>query len=350
MNELALFAGAGGGLLGAELLGHRVVCAVEKDAYCVEILLRRQEEGHLPPFPVWSDARTFDGTAWRGVVDIVSAGFPCQPFSSAGKRAGEADERNLWPETIRIIREVKPRWVLLENVSSLLRFPYFGRILADLAASGFVGRYDCIPASAVGAPHRRDRLWIMAHAPGERCGETGRLQHGGSTQRTPRSRSSVPGAEGGHELPEAAPGGDDERLLGAHGGARSQTRDYAGDVIGGPEMAHAESESERPGLCEAGAPGDGRGRSGDSSSPAEVLDAQRQRLQGEQPPRPAPQPVDGASRTGQPGPQAWPVEPGMGRVAHGVAHRVDRIRALGNGQVPRVEAAAYRALSRKVKA
>lgn len=108
MNELALFAGAGGGILGGILSGFRTVCAVEIEPYCREVLLRRQRDGVLPLFPIWDDVQTFDGRAWRGLVDVVTAGFPCQPFSVAGKNAGESDERNLWPETIRVIWEVGP--------------------------------------------------------------------------------------------------------------------------------------------------------------------------------------------------------------------------------------------------
>lgn len=120
LNELALFAGAGGGILGAKLLGWRTVCAVEKEPYCREVLLRRQRDGVLPLFPIWDDIRTFDGREWRGLVDVVTAGFPCQPFSSAGKRQGDADERNMWPHTIRVIDEIRPQICLLENVPNLL--------------------------------------------------------------------------------------------------------------------------------------------------------------------------------------------------------------------------------------
>src|SRR5258707_12337635 len=99
VNELALFAGAGGGLYGAGLLGWTTICAVEKAPYRREVLLRRQRDGVLPLFPIWDDARTFDGGPWRGLVDIVTAGFPCQPFSVAGPRLHETDERNIWPDT-----------------------------------------------------------------------------------------------------------------------------------------------------------------------------------------------------------------------------------------------------------
>ena len=118
---MELFGGIGGGILGHMLCGHHVVCAVELDAYCRAVLVRRQNDGDLPPFPIWDDVRTFDGRRWRGVVDVVSGGFPCQPFSSAGKQLGADDERNMFGETIRIIQEVQPKFVFLENVPQLLR-------------------------------------------------------------------------------------------------------------------------------------------------------------------------------------------------------------------------------------
>jgi len=248
MNELALFAGAGGGILGSILLGHRIVCAVEIDEYCRRVLLQRQRDGILPWFPIWDDARTFAGQMWRGVVDLVSAGFPCQPFSVAGRRRGEGDERNLWPDTIRVLREVGPRWALLENVPGLVRSPYFGTILGDLADAGFDAEWDVVSAAEVGAPHIRKRLWILAHAANNRsrwreqlaeCGEGER--HVGNT--SPAGCQNIQGCEESTECT----------------GSRT-TR-----------------------------------------------------------------------RTGW-----WDIEPDVGRVAHGVASRVDRLRALGNGQVPRV--------------
>lgn len=161
MNELALFAGAGGGILGGILCGWRCVCAVEKEPYCREVLLRRQRDGVLPMFPTWDDIRTFDGRPWRGVVDIVTAGFPCQPWSCAGQRKGENDDRNLWPETLRVLREVGSRYVLLENVPGLLAHDYFGEILGGLAEAGYDARWGIVSAVEVGAPHIRKRLWIV---------------------------------------------------------------------------------------------------------------------------------------------------------------------------------------------
>ena len=154
IRELALFAGAGGGILGSRLVGSKVVAAVEIDPYCREVLLRRQRDGLLDLFPIWDEARTFDGRPWRGAVDIITAGFPCTPFSVAGKGKAEDDDRNLWPETLRILREVRPEHAFLENVPGLLSpsHGYFGTILADLAEGGYDATWGVLGADDLGAP------------------------------------------------------------------------------------------------------------------------------------------------------------------------------------------------------
>lgn len=164
MRELALFAGAGGGILGGLLLGWRTVCAVEIDPYARSVLLARQNDGALAPFPVWDDIRTFDGTTWRGAVDVVSGGFPCQDISAAGRGAGIDGERSgLWAEMARIIREVRPRFAFVEN-SPMLTSRGLGRVLGDLAEMGFDAEWGVLGADDVGAPHIRKRIWILAHA------------------------------------------------------------------------------------------------------------------------------------------------------------------------------------------
>lgn len=165
MNELALFAGAGGGILGGHLLGWRTICAVEWSEYPREILLRRQRDGALPQFPVWDDVQTFDGRPWVGLVDVVSGGFPCQDISAAGKGAGIDGERSgMWSHMARIIGEVRPRFAFVEN-SPVLTSRGLGRVLGDLAEMGFDAEWGVLGAIDAGAPHIRERIWIVAHNP-----------------------------------------------------------------------------------------------------------------------------------------------------------------------------------------
>src|SRR3989304_4802045 len=162
LRELALFSGAGGGILGGLLLGWRTVCAVELDAYCRSVLLARQRDGVLAPFPIWDDVRTFDGEPWRGHVDVISGGFPCQDISAAGAGAGiDGAKSGLWVEMARIIREVRPRYALVEN-SPMLASRGLGRVLGDLAEMGFDARWGVFSAAEVGAPHLRERIFILA--------------------------------------------------------------------------------------------------------------------------------------------------------------------------------------------
>ena len=166
LRELALFAGAGGGILGGHLLGWRTVCAVEWADYPRRVLLARQRDGILPRFPIWDDVQTFDGNPWRGRVDVVSGGFPCQDISAAGKGAGIDGARSgMWFHMARIVREVRPRFVFVEN-SPMLTSRGLGRVLGDLAAMGYDAEWCVLGAVDVGAPHRRDRIWIVAHAAG----------------------------------------------------------------------------------------------------------------------------------------------------------------------------------------
>ena len=157
MNELALFAGAGGGILGGKLLGWRTVCAVEWEQYPASVLVQRQNDGFLPPFPIWDDVRTFDGKAWRGSVDVVSGGFPCQAFSTASRGRRTAD--NLWPEMRRIIGEVDPRYVFAENVSHKA----IEHAADDLEEMGYQAELLSLSAADVGADHVRERYWLLAY-------------------------------------------------------------------------------------------------------------------------------------------------------------------------------------------
>ena len=162
MNELHLFAGAGGGILGGMLLGHTTVCAVEIEEYCRKTLLQRQRDGVLPWFPIWDDVQTFDGKPWRGIADIVCGGFPCQDISACGTGEGLDGERSgLWLEMARIVGEVEPLHVFVEN-SPMLTSRGLGRVLGDLAEMGYDARWGVLGANAAGACHNRARIWIRA--------------------------------------------------------------------------------------------------------------------------------------------------------------------------------------------
>jgi DNA (cytosine-5)-methyltransferase 1 len=166
VNELALFAGIGGGILGSVLLGHTTVCAVEIVEYRRRVLLQRQIDGVLPRFPIWDDICTFDGKPWRGVVDVVSGGFPCQGISSAGRGAGLADPRSgLWSEMARVVREVGPRYVFVEN-SPMLTRRGLDRVLGDLASMGYDACWCTLGSGHVEGPCQGDRIWILASANG----------------------------------------------------------------------------------------------------------------------------------------------------------------------------------------
>lgn len=166
MNVLDLFSGIGGFSLGLEAAGMHTVAFCEREPFCQSVLRK-----HWPSVPIFDDVRTLDGTQWGGAIDVICGGYPCQPFSVAGKQLGHEDERHLWPEMLRIIREVKATkpekelWVIAENVTGHIELG-FDEVAASLEAEGFTVWAFVIPASSIGAIHRRDRVWIIAHSNG----------------------------------------------------------------------------------------------------------------------------------------------------------------------------------------
>lgn len=165
MNELALFAGSGGGILGGKLLGWSTIGAVEIAPYQRENLLARQRDGFLPRFPIWDNVKTFDGNPWRGYVDVVTGGFPCKGVSTTGPGGGLLHpDSALWHEQARIIREVMPHYALVENGPALTSRG-LGTVLRDLAAMGYDAKWGVLSALQVGANHERERIWILATNP-----------------------------------------------------------------------------------------------------------------------------------------------------------------------------------------
>lgn len=158
MNELALFAGAGGGLLASDYAGWNTRCAVELDWYCRCVLTRRQNDNDLRSiFPIWDDIRTFDGRPWSGLIDVITGGFPCQAYSSAASGKNTADD--LWPEMLRVVADVAPKYVYAENVSPKA----INAASDDLKQLGYKTRMVKLSAADVGADHRRSRCWLLAY-------------------------------------------------------------------------------------------------------------------------------------------------------------------------------------------
>ena len=171
INELALFAGAGGGILGGKLLGWRTVCAVEIDEYARKVLMSRQDDGCLEPFPIWDDITTFDGKPWCGLVDVISGGFPCQDISAAGKGAGIGGSRSgLWKHMARVVDEIRPSGVLVEN-SPLLVERGLAVVLGDLAAMGYDARWGVLGTKHAAGHCNGERIWLAATSPKSRWRE-----------------------------------------------------------------------------------------------------------------------------------------------------------------------------------
>jgi DNA (cytosine-5)-methyltransferase 1 len=162
---ISLFSGIGGLDLGVRAaIPTRTICYVEREITCARVLAARTEEGLLDEAPIYADIESFPAERFAGKVDGIISGFPCTPWSVAGKQEGSKDERNMWPDTIRVIREIRPRFAFLENVSALASDRYFGTILGDLAEAGFDAEWSCYTASAVGASHKRERVFILAYS------------------------------------------------------------------------------------------------------------------------------------------------------------------------------------------
>jgi DNA (cytosine-5)-methyltransferase 1 len=292
MNELALFAGAGGGILGGHLLRWRTVCAVEWEPYPASVLVARQNDKILPPFPIWDDVQTFDGHPWRGIVDVVSGGFPCQDISAAGKGEGITGSRSsMWKHMARIISEVRPQFVFVEN-SPMLTIRGLGVVLGDLSEMGFDAEWGVISAGDIGAPHLRERIWIVARNVANSNCEGGQWEHG--IQVDGCSRCNI----GQNHAKNAEECGEMERFC---------------------KMAHTSMSGLKT-------------RSEQAFGPQQrVLERQLGRIGHEY----------RASRYN------WPSEPNVGRVVNGMASRVDRLKAIGNGQVSGVAATAWTLLNER---
>jgi DNA (cytosine-5)-methyltransferase 1 len=351
----------------------RTVCYVERDAYCQRLLRQRMQDGWLQPAPIWDDLRTFDGRPWRGLVDFVFGGIPCQPHSLAGKRRGGADERDLWPDFWRVVREVGPRIVLVENVPGILSTRrnaclcggvdgrcrvcggamgetssapgwYFGTILRDLASGGYDAEWGVLSARGVGAPHRRERVWLVAYA--GRAADGKQHSYAGTRRDISQSDTELADTASGGQPTVRGPQGDTRQpnecvaivahtMCGRRRGGQDEQRQQETKRVrlgeDGQAMADTQVQPIRPGLCESKQTGQRRRRPGDGGSAGDLPDAigarlaQRQGIAGD---AGAQQPTaqrggDGAGPAGW-----WELEPGLGGGPDGLASWVDVAKTI----------------------
>jgi DNA (cytosine-5)-methyltransferase 1 len=342
LTFLSLFAGIGGFDLGLERAGMICKGQVEINDYCRKIL-----EKHWPNVPRWGDIRTIN-PAELPAIDLICGGYPCQPFSQAGQRRGAADDRHLWPEAFRIIKGLRPRWLLFENVPGHITLG-LTEVLSDLESQGYQWGLRCIPACALDAPHKRQRLWILAHAerPERRTGEP----RGNVADRQTPEWEKTPGRlgtsseDGKQRILANTSGAEFKRdqcgILRKQPGRASLARPKnlrQSNREASPNFAGSNHETfpnpNRSGLQAPGAEQQAArlkqycGFLSNSNSNRNRLQNRLRRFRGR------------ATKTTTLKRQAitvrWAIEPGVGRVVNGLPNRVDRIKALGNAVIPQI--------------
>ena len=334
---LSLCSGVGGIELGFKLAEPtaRTICYVEIEAFACEILARRMEEKRLDAAPIWTNLKTFDGKPWRGKVDCITGGYPCQPFSVAGKKLGKDDPRHLWPDIKRLIQEIEPPICFFENVSNHLRVG-FEEVANDLRQLGYKIKAGLFTAQEVGAPHRRERLFILAYNNSDRClSDESKITRKDDPERRPECFEKSIACGNDFATSEFS---EEQR-----GFAKQKSESALSNKAG---LANSQNilcqwrEQQRSGSRKSEAtPGSDDSELGNSNN--ERLERQCQCQCSNQLPTWPPSPSDYES---------WDrisddIKPALHRMADGLADRVDRIRACGNGVVPLVAAYAWRTLT-----
>jgi len=319
---IAFCAGYGGIERGLDLAGieHRVIAYVEIEAFAIANLVQKMEAGQLPPAPIYTDIKTFPAHLFRGKVSILTGGYPCQPFSAAGKRLGEDDPRHLWPHIRRHIESIRPARCFFENVEGHISLG-LSSVISDLEEDCYRATWGIFSAREVGAPHQRKRVYILAESNDDR--------HKQNPQRDAKE-SGVQGeywAEVCRGMPDRASNESTAELAYRHSqrelqpqGREQNERGRAGDS--GEELGDSSSTRSSTWLS--------RPERSDKERHSEVANNSSDR--------------SGWRQVGMP----WPTEPGLGRVVDGCADRVDRIRLLGNGVVPQTAAKAWTVLSERL--
>ena len=337
LNVLDLFSGIGGFSLGLESAGpFRTVAFCERDQFCQAVLRK-----HWPDVPIFDDVRTIP-TDGLGRVDIIVGGFPCQPWSQAGKQRGAEDDRDLWPAMARLIEKLQPQWVICENVRGFIKQSMgLERSLSDLESIGYQAVSFVIPACAVDAPHRRDRVWIIAHANIE--GEPD-----GTVDERARSEELVANSNGRRRDTQPLPSAISARRQNhndAHQSSARRSERIVGDTTGQRYERRSDVKGKRAAGKQIKQSSVWRKPSGSNEIVADACDARLQRREQRQTFGESERASRPAAECGQDGwRNRWAAEPDVGRVAHGIPNRVDRLKALGNAVVPQIVGQIGRAI------
>ena len=301
-NHCSLFSGIGGFDLAAHWIGWNNLFQVEKDEWCRKVLQK-----NFPESKRYGDIKDFNGKEYTGTVDIISGGFPCQPFSIAGKQRGKDDDRYLWEEMLRVVREIKAPVVVGENVTGIIGLA-LDTVLSDLEAQGYTTETYIIPACSKNAWHKRDRVWIVAYANGIRWSneqkESGQIIYNGKRNGAIEKQE---GDEQQRRISKSSSVYSDTTEPGFQNGRRTQMAN----------TGEAEQELER--LC-------CNGKQLQDAAHTDNTNSEEQRKQ-----------ITNGTKLFAPRCDSWwKTEPGMGRVVNGLSGRVDRLKGLGNAIVPQV--------------
>ena len=328
MKILDLFSGIGGFSLGLERAGFETVAFCEIDKYCQEVLKKIWNK------KIYNDVKEITKQKLKSdgieFPEVITGGFPCQPFSIAGSRKGSNDSRYLWPEMFRIIKEFKPRWIIGENVRNIINIQdgmVFENVCTDLEGEGYEVRAFNIPAAGVGAPHKRERIWIVAHSKSERS----------QRSRGQESSKNINGFQQNKEEIQSEIWSESER--------RSRTfRDE--DVENSRRTLRQGSELKGENENETRERYADQYQRPSSTSESDVADTYSQRQQ-EQCGTESVQKEGNESQrsSSQARHTGWESEPDVGRVAHGLSGRVHRLKALGNSIVPKIAEEIGRAIA-----
>jgi DNA (cytosine-5)-methyltransferase 1 len=317
LNGLALCAGYGGLELGIERVfdEYRTVCYVEGEAFAASHLIKKMEEGRMDNAPIWSNVKSFEGERWRGKVDIISGGFPCQPYSTAGKQMGEDDPRDLWPDFVRIIGEVRPGFLFLENVPNVVKLR-LDQIILDLDKLGYSCSWGNLAASQVGAKHKRNRWFLFG---------VRNTNNNGLMEYANEESSEGVTKEGKLERNRL------ENISPTHSNANNSSKCSSEGSI----LEKRRNDSNR--LCQ-----DVSHTNSKRTQRIRRFDGKTQKIE------PGKRFTNQSDKWNGKFESWWEVEPSMGRLVDGASDWVDKLRLLGNGVVPQQAAYALQILGERL--